>query len=260
MIRPNFQNSVAIVTGASSGIGRATAIALANHGARVALVARRQALLEKVAGEIKALNNEAFVIPTDVKDRKQVELMVNTVLSHWGQIDILVSNAGDYIRAPIINLNVQDIQRSMDINFYGGIYAILAVLPHMRERKSGYIVVVTSMDGKVGLPPDAPYVAAKFALTGFIDVLRQELYGSGIYVSNVLPGRVDTEMIEKLKVPWISAKISPDVVAASIVKAIHKRTPIVMIPTRAAMLFYVSVFAPSLSDMLIRFFRLEGWE
>lgn len=255
-----FQNQVAIVTGASSGIGQATALALARRGAWVALVARREALLAQLADEIRRLGGRALIVPTDVSDQRQVNAMVATTLEEWGKVDILVSNAGEYVRATLDELSVAKIERALAVNFYGGVYAILAVLPHMRAQRHGHIVVVTSMDGKKGLPPDAPYVSAKFALTGFAEVLRQQLYGSGVYLSNILPGRVDTEMINYLRVPWISAKIAPEAVAEAILKAIIKHKPEVIVPFQAALLHYVNVFSPTLGDWLVRRLRLSGWE
>ncbi len=255
----SFLNKVTIVTGASSGIGRDTALALAKLGASVALAARSGDVLLKIAEEIKRQGRNVIVIPTDVTQREQVEQMVRGVLAQWGRIDILVSNAGEYIQAPIIDLDPADIQRSLDVNFFGGVYCIKAVLPHMLNQKSGHIVVVTSMDGKIGLPPDAPYVSAKFALTGFCEVLRQELKNSGISVTNVLPGRVDTPMIDDLQFSWISPKISSETVALSIVDAIRRRIPIVIVPPQAKLLYYINVFAPLLSDRLARVFHLEGW-
>jgi len=255
-----FQDKVALVTGASSGIGRCTALELANRGARVALAARREDALRKLAEEIKRQGSNALVLPTDVTQREQVEHMVQQVYAQWGRIDILVSNAGEYIQAPILELEPSDIQRSFDINFFGGVYCIKAVLPYMLSQKSGHIVCVTSMDGKIGLPPDAPYVSAKFALTGFCEVLRQEMHGRGIFVSNILPGRVDTAMIDHLRFSWISSKISPETVALSIVSAISKRKPIVIVPPLAQFLYYINVFAPLLSDKLSRYLRLEGWK
>jgi len=255
----SFLNKVTIVTGASSGIGRDTALALAKLGASVALAARSGDVLLKIAEEIKRQGRNVIVIPTDVTQREQVEQMVRGVLAQWGRIDILVSNAGEYIQAPIIDLDPADIQRSLDVNFFGGVYCIKAVLPHMLNQKSGHIVVVTSMDGKIGLPPDAPYVSAKFALTGFCEVLRQELKNSGISVTNVLPGRVDTPMIDDLQFSWISPKISSETVAFSIVDAIRRRRPIVIVPPQAKLLYYINVFAPLLSDRLARVFHLEGW-
>jgi NADP-dependent 3-hydroxy acid dehydrogenase YdfG len=252
-------DKVAIVTGASSGIGRATALALARQGACVALAARRESSLLELADEIKASGRKALVFPTDVTQREQVEAMVNGVLSQWGRVDILIANAGEYIQGSIIDLDPADLQRSLNVNYFGGVYCIKAVLPHLLAQKSGQIVAVTSMDGKIGLPPDAPYVSAKFALTGFCEVLRQEVNAQGIAVTNVMPGRVDTVMIEHLRFPWISAKISPESVARSIIDAIRKRTPIVIVPPQAKLLYYVNVFAPKLSDRISRFFRLQGW-
>jgi NAD(P)-dependent dehydrogenase (short-subunit alcohol dehydrogenase family) len=255
-----FQNKVAIITGASSGIGRATALALAKEGARVALASRRSAVLLEVAEEIKSQGRDAMVLATDVTRREQVEQMVREVLDHWGRVDILVSNAGEYIRAPIADLDPAEIQRSFDVNFFGGVYCVKALLPHMIAQKSGYLVFITSMDGKIGLTPDAPYVSAKFALTGFCEVLRQEVRPSGISVTNVLPARVDTPMVDHLQFPWISPKISSESVARATLTAIRKRKPIVILPPRARLLYYINIFAPSLSDSLAQFFHLEGWE
>lgn len=254
-----FQGKVAIVTGASSGIGRATALALAEQGGWVALASRNGEALSALAEELKRQGRQVIVIPTNVTQREQVEALVEEVLAQWGRVDILISNAGEYIRAPITDLDPADLQRSLDVNFFGGVYCVKAVLPHMLAKKSGHIVFVTSMDGKIGLPPDAPYVSAKFALTGFCEVLRQEVHDSGIAVTNVLPGRVDTVMVEDLKFAWISPKILPESVAAAILNGIRKRKPIVIVPPQAKLLYYINVFAPTLSDRLSRLFHLEGW-
>ena len=254
-----LRDKIAIVTGASSGIGRATALALATEGACVALAARRESSLRELADDIERMGRKAIVLPTDVTQRGQVESLAQAVLSQWGRVDILISNAGEYIQGPIVDLDPAELQRSLDVNYFGGVYCIKAVLPAMLAQKSGHIVTVTSMDGKIGLPPDAPYVSAKFALTGFCEVLRQEVSDQGIAVTNVLPGRVDTVMIEHLRFSWVSPKISPESVARSIIDAIRKRKPIVIVPPQAKLLYYINVFAPRLSDRLSRFFRLEGW-
>jgi short-subunit dehydrogenase len=185
--------------------------------------------------------------------------MVQTVVAQWGRIDILISNAGEYVRAPIADLGMSHLQHSLSVNYFGGVYCIKAVLPHMLAQKQGHIVVVTSMAGKIGLPPDAPYVSAKFALTGFCEVLRQEVRPYGIAVTNVMPGRVDTAMIDELKFSWVSPKISPESVARATLQGIRKQKPIVIVPPQAKLLYYINVFSPSLSDRLSRFFRLEGW-
>src|SRR6266496_2901507 len=134
----SFLNKVAIVTGASSGIGRDTALALAKLGASVALAARSGDVLFKIAEEIKRQGRNVIVIPTDVTQREQVEQMVRGVLAQWGRIDILVSNAGEYIQAPIIDLDPADIQRSLDVNFFGGVYCIKAVPTYAQSKKRPY--------------------------------------------------------------------------------------------------------------------------
>lgn len=260
MNNPFFLDKVAIVTGASSGIGRATALILAGQGALVALAARRAEELAGIAEQIKRQGGQAITVPTDVTQQVQVQKMVQAVIDYWGRVDILVSNAGEYIRAPIMDLDPAELQRSLDVNFFGGVYCVKAVLPHLLAQGSGHIVFVTSMDGKIGLPPDAPYVSAKFALTGFCEVLRQEVQGRGIAVTNVLPGRVDTGMIEHLQFKWISPKISAETVAKAIVNALRKQKPIVIVPPAAKLLYYINVLAPTLSDKLARYLRLEGWE
>lgn len=253
-------HKVAIVTGASTGIGRATALALAGEGAHVTLAARSVESLEGVASEIRAMGREALVMPIDVACQEQVEQMVTATLARWGRVDILIANAGIYVRSPVTQLSVGQIERSMAVNFYGSVYAVLAVLPAMLAQGSGHVVLVASVDGKKAIPPDAPYVAAKFALSGFGDVLRQELHGTGVHATTVYPGRVDTPMIARLRVPWISTKIPPQAVARAIVRAIHHQTPEVIIPFPARLLIYLNVFSPRLADWFVRITHLEGWE
>jgi len=259
MKKPMLLNQIAIVTGASSGIGRATALALARQGVLLAIASRNTMALKTLASEISSFGCEALVIPTDVTQQGQVDRLVEAVIDHWGHIDILVSNAGQYIRAPIYRMDPSVMEQSMAVNFFGGVYAVHAVLPHMLARSSGHIVFVSSLDGKFALPGDAPYVAAKFALTGFGATLRQEMAGKGIIVTTVLPGRVDTPMIQNLHVPWISAKIPPEAVARGIVRAIRRRQAEVILPFNGSLLYYISVFSPGLSDWLTRQFHLQGW-
>jgi NADP-dependent 3-hydroxy acid dehydrogenase YdfG len=253
-------NRVAIVTGASSGIGRETALALAHAGACVALAARREEPLQQLAQEIRALGREALVTPTDVTCREQVEHLVQKTISTWGQVDILVANAGAYIRGPAAEIKVSEIERAMAVNFYGALYAVRAVLPDMRARREGDIVLISTMDAKKGLPLDGPYVAAKSALSGFGEVLRQELYGSGVRVMIVFPGRVDTPMIQHIKVPWISRPISPEAVARAVVKGIQRQRIEVIIPLIAWSLSWANTLSPRLADWLVRRLHLQGWE
>lgn len=260
VVRKAMLDKTAIVTGASSGIGRATALALARQGAHVALVARNESALEEVARAIWDLEREALVIPTDVTRREQVERVVAEVIARWGRVDILVANAGQYIRRRIVEVAIADLERAMAVNFYGAVYGVLAALPHMLARGSGHIVLVSSVDGKKGLPIDAPYVSAKFALAGFGEVMRQELRGTGVHVTTVFPGRIDTPLIEDLKVPWVSPKYPADLVARAIVRGVKRRRAEVYVPAFYRLFVILSVFSPRLSDWLARVSHLEGWE
>ncbi|MCD6402144.1 MAG: SDR family NAD(P)-dependent oxidoreductase [Anaerolineales bacterium] len=259
MRKEKMDGKVAIITGASSGIGEATALKLSEKGIKVALAARREQELKRVENKVVKAGGIAKSIPTDVTSRDQVKDLVSEVLNKWGTIDIVVVNAGAYLRAKVEELSVKDIEQSMAVNFYGGLYLILEVLPIMLKNGQGRIIVVTSFDAKKGLPLDAPYVAAKFAMSGFAEVMRQELKPKGILVTTIFPGRVDTPLITDLKVPSISAKISPGKVAQAICKVIYKYRPEIILPKQAGLLYYLNVISPRLGDYLVKLFRLEGW-
>lgn len=260
MGRQTLLDKIAIVTGASSGIGRATALALAYEGAHVALAARNKVALQEAAQAIQALGREALVVPTDVTQQEQVECMVAEALAHWGRVDVFVANAGKYVRCRVSELTVAHVERAMAINFYGALYGLLAVLPHMLERKSGHLVLVSSLDGKKGIPIDTPYVTAKFALAGLGEVMRQELRGTGVHVTTIFPGRIDTPLIEDLRMPWVSPKYSPEMVARAIVKSIRRRKPEVIVPGFYRLYVILGALSPPLSDWFVRVFHLEGWE
>jgi NADP-dependent 3-hydroxy acid dehydrogenase YdfG len=260
MGRQTLLDEIAIVTGASSGIGRATALALARAGAHVALAARTEAALQEVAQEIQRLGQEALVVPTDVTQQDQVDHLVSETLTRWGRADVFVANAGQYVRCRVSELTVTHVERAMSVNFYGALCGLLAVLPHMLARESGHLVLVSSLDGKKGLPLDAPYVSAKFALTGLGEVMRQELRGTGVHVTTVFPGRIDTPLIEDLKVPRISPKHSPEMVARAIVKSIRRRERELIVPGFYRLFVILSALSPRLSDWFVRVSHLEGWE
>ncbi len=260
MPTPGLQGKVFIITGASSGIGRAAALTLAQQGGRLALAARSADRLRQTADEVRSCGGEALAVAADVTDREQVDRLVRETIHRWGQVDVLISNAGQYVRAPVLEMTFPDLERSMAVNFYGHVHVVQAVLPGMIRRGSGHILLVASMDAKKGLPLDAPYVSAKYALGGFGDVLRQELRPKQIAVTTLFPGRVDTPMIADLSVPWISSKISPELAARAIVRAVRTRPAEVILPPQAALLHLVNVFSPRLADWFIHTLRLEGWE
>ncbi|MGZ4397685.1 MAG: SDR family NAD(P)-dependent oxidoreductase [Gaiellaceae bacterium] len=253
-----LRGAIAVVTGASRGIGRATALALAAKGANVALGARSAEDLTHVAEEAGRLGVESLVVPVDVSDQGSAEGLVRAATGRWGRVDVVVANAGQYLRQPALELTVEEVRRSLEVNFYGSLYPILAALPQMAERGSGAIVVVGSLDGRRGLPGDGPYVIAKFALSGLVQVLRQELRSLGIQVNGVFPGRVDTDFVTDLHEPRISKKISAERVGRVIVRAVERNRAEVVIPRFNRLLLYADLISPRLTDWAVGRLRLSG--
>ncbi len=253
-----LRDAVVLLTGASSGIGAATARALARAGARLSLAARRGEALATLADELQQTHGRPVHWATvDVTDADQVHAWVQEAHAHFGRVDIAIANAGQYVRRPVLQWRVDDFRRAMAVNFYGALHLILAALPIMQRQQQGHFVLVSSLDAKKGLPLDGPYVAAKYALSGIGGVMRQELAPLGIRVTVVYPGRVDTPMIADLEVPRISAKLPPDKVARAIVRGIQRNKAEVIVPWTGYLL-YLDLIAPRLADFLVRKLNLSG--
>ncbi|MCC7024901.1 MAG: SDR family oxidoreductase [Thermomicrobiales bacterium] len=187
-----LQNAVALVTGGSRGLGLAIGRELAARGCRLAICARDEAELLAARHDLEQRGAEVLVIPCDVADRAQVDALVEAVTRHFGRIDILVNNAGIIVVAPLETLTAADFERMIADNFWGVVNPTLAVLPGMRERRSGRIVNITSIGGKIAVPHLLPYTCAKFGTVGFSSGLRAELSGTGISVTTVVPGLMRT--------------------------------------------------------------------
>lgn len=195
----SLSGEVAIVTGASSGIGRAAALKLAQAGASVALGARRTDRLSQLQDEIASQGGTAESFKLDVADRSQCDAMVSAVLDKWNKIDILVNNAGIMPLSFLKNLKVNEWDRMVDVNIKGVLYCTAAVLGHMRERKKGHIVNISSVAGRIVFPAGSVYCATKHAVTAFSEGLRQELsVRSGIRVTCIEPGVVSTELTDTI--------------------------------------------------------------
>ena len=183
-----------LLTGASSGIGRTVAIELGRQGARVGLVARREDQLEDVAKDVRAAGGETLVLPADVSDRGEVARVVEDIEREWGQVDVVVANAGVGVTRSAKKIRVDDIELMMRVNFMGAVYPILAALPKMIERGAGQVVGVSSLAAFRGLPTSAGYSASKAALSAFLEGLRVELRPLGVEVTTVHPGFIRTPM------------------------------------------------------------------
>jgi hypothetical protein len=189
-----FRGRSIVVTGASSGIGADAALAFGQQGANVALLARRTAPLEELAAKIIKAGGKALALQCDVTDRARVFWAIEQARDAFGGVDVLINSAGVLIPDPIEQMRPEDLERMMMTNLYGAVHAMHAVLPIMRRAKAGNIVNVASLAGRRGVSPLGGYSATKFALVGLTEALRVELFGSGVHVSLVMPGVIDTPM------------------------------------------------------------------
>ncbi|WP_436903134.1 SDR family oxidoreductase [Halovenus halobia] len=187
-------NKVAIVTGASSGIGEATAEALAADGARVVLAARRVEELEALADRIESDGGEALVVPTDVTEEEDIDALVEETTDEYGQIDILVNNAGVMLLEPLERADRSNLRQMVEVNLLGLMNLTHAVLPVMQEQDAGHIVNVSSVAGREASANSSGYNATKFGVNAFTDAVRQEVSGDGIRSTVIEPGAVETEL------------------------------------------------------------------
>jgi NADP-dependent 3-hydroxy acid dehydrogenase YdfG len=195
-----LENQVAIVTGASSGIGEATALALAQAGAKVTLAARRKDRLGNVKKKIDGLGGAALLVPTDVSVRAQAETLVAQTQKKWGRVDILVNNAGVMLLSFMDKLKIEEWERMVDTNLKGVLYGIAAALPIMREQRRGHIINISSDADRKVFPGSAVYSATKAAVTLLSEGLRAELAREKmpIRVTSISPGAVATELAKHI--------------------------------------------------------------
>ncbi|MHC5727635.1 MAG: SDR family oxidoreductase [Nostoc sp.] len=188
-----IQNKVVIITGASSGLGEATAKRLAASGAKLMLAARREDRLKDLVAEIAKSGGTATYRVTDVTDRSQVEALAKETLSTYSRIDVLINNAGLMPLSPLDQVKVEEWDRMIDVNIKGVLYGIAAVLPIMRQQKSGHVINLSSVAGHKVFPGSAVYCATKYAVRAISEGLRLESNGE-IRSTNISPGAVATEL------------------------------------------------------------------
>ena len=196
----SLRHKTVLVTGGSSGIGKATALRLAKHGAQVALAARHQDALEQVRQEIEKAGGAALVVPTDVTDPEQVSKAVEATVARFGKLDILLASAGLSMRAYFERSHLEAMGRVMHVNFFGTLYATHFALPHVKKTK-GSLVAVSSLTGKRGIPSYSIYGASKFAIPGLYEALHLEVARHGVHVGVVSPAFVDTPLRDNVLGP-----------------------------------------------------------
>lgn len=201
----NIAGKVVVITGASSGLGEATAHRLAREGARLVLGARRLDRLQALARELSL--GEDAVVKTDVVDRAQVRALVDRAVQMHGRVDVMLNNAGLMPQAPLERLQVDEWDRMIDVNLKGVLYGIAAVLPHMQRQKSGHIINVSSVAGHRVGPGFAVYAATKFAVRALSEGLRQEVKPYNIRTTVISPGAVATELPNSVTDPDAAARV-----------------------------------------------------
>jgi uncharacterized protein len=254
-LRSFFRGRTMLITGASSGIGYDIALVLGGLGVRTALLARRQTLLEELAAAIRQQGSDALVLPVDVRRREDVIEGVARILDEFGHIDIVVNSAGVLLPAAVEAMNPDDLQRMLDVNVFGTLHMIQAVLPSMRRAGSGNIVNIGSLAGRRGAPPLGGYSATKFALVGLTEALRVELFGTGLHVALVMPGVVDTPMTRadgeserKNQLPQIIPPMPVRWVTWAVIAAVTLRLTEVDVPPGAAVAEKLAALFPGATD------------
>ena len=257
--KARFKDKVVMITGASSGIGRATALAFAREGATTILVSRSEEKLEKVENEIRKFNPDVLVVPTDVSLQEGVHNMVEKVMGKYGRVDILFNNAGSSYVGRIDNVNfVDDTKKMMEVDFFGTVYCTKEVLPIMQKQGSGHIINMSSVVGRKAFPHFAGYSSSMHAITAFSDSLRQELRGSGINVSTIHPALTQTPLLdhvspEDMPPPFKRmTPISVESVAAAVLNGVYKNQPRIVVPFQPKMLLLADAISPRLGDLIVR--------
>jgi short-subunit dehydrogenase len=251
-----LKGKVAIVTGASSGIGEATARELASRGTAVVLAARAAEKLEALEREISASGGRALAVKTDVSERDSVEALVSKTVEAFGALDILVNNAGLGLSGRVAQLRAEDLRHVFEVNTVGPLNCIQAALPHMG--RGGRIINVSSVIGKRSIPKVGGYCATKFALNALSDALRVEIADRGITVTSAYPGTTRTAFRENSrrtkdeKRGWRPKGVTPERVAIKIADAAEKgpREVYVTLPDRLYIM--VTTLLPGLTDRALR--------
>ena len=239
----SFVNQVAVVTGASSGIGWEIAKELARQQCAVGVIARRQELLVKLVQEIQSAGGKAACAVADVADRAQTNAAIRALRDQLGPVDLLIANSGVGYPTRIDPINVDEIDTMFKVNTLGVVYAIEAVLPEMLQRGQGHLAAISSLAAYLAIPGESGYCASKTAVNVYLDALRVQLRPRQIHVTTVCPGFVSTPMTASNKswMPWL---MKPDRAARLIVRALMRKKKIYNFPWQLSLIVKCAAWLP----------------
>ena len=247
----SYRGLNALVTGASSGIGRLLALRLGDGGARVALVARREEALQSLAVEIEDRGGQALVLTCDVGVREQALAAAAAAVEELGSINLLVNNAGYGHHRRFLEWNLEDMENVMRVNYLGSLYFTKALLPQMVERGHGWLVFIASVAGKIAPPDESAYVASKFAMVGLAASIGLEVEDAGVHVLTVCPGTIRTPFFDDealARMPTVARRqmAEPEGLVDAILRALAKGRRTLTYPRWIASAYPVQALVPEL--------------
>lgn len=264
-LKPINQQVVAIV-GASSGIGRETAIRFAKKGAKVVVSARSKPGLESLVSEIKSFGGDAISVIADVADFQQVKAIADRAVEHYGRLDTWVHLSATGVIAPFDEITPEEFKRVIDVNLTGQAYGAMAALPHLKREGRGALIHVSSVEGRRSLPLQSPYSSSKHGVEGFLDSLRLELIHKGIPISvtNILPSTINTPYYNKVrtkigvKPTGVPPYYQPGLVADAILYTAEHRTRDFIVGDSGKVLDFLHRISPQLTDTILLLIAFQG--
>ena len=261
------ERRVAVVTGASSGLGAATAVAFAREGYAVVLAARRPERLAEVArrcDEAGAKSGCFPIVPTDVSKQEDVEALIRQAVERFGCVDVLVNNAGFGVQARVHETTDEQMREIFDVNFFGVFYGCKAVAPVMMRQRSGHIFNISSVIGKRGCPLNGAYSATKFAVCGLSEAMRVEMIPYNVRITIVCPGMTDTDFfrhvrggtsLHRTSYARLRGLMPAEKVARQIVKTVGKNKPELVFSGAGRLLIFINARWPRLADRIMKFYH-----